>query len=392
MTRVRTTAKLMCLGARGRVLLALAAVVAVALGAATPTSAAQKYPLEGGKGHVDHHVYGKLNGGILYDYLVYRPKGWQKTDRLPLYVALHGCAMNGADMMTATWLNPIADRERFLVAYPDNQGGCWKAVSDDGPLSKAQGTQPSNSGRGNGGEADIVAGMTKQISSRYNVDRSRVYLAGGSSGAFQTAGTAIAYPELYAAIGIVAGAGPGMSVACAGLQDAVVPAYATWAAEQMGKRAHVLPFFVIGGTLDPLGNAGGVGGCSQLAYQELLYMNNLVKPAAAAAVPGACGLLPPDATGTGGASLCTDTYMTNPYATKRGRVPDGYTYTKRSAQDSKTMCEIGQQWIVDGMGHTWPGKAEPKGPTTSELTWSFFKRFRLERGAVACNQTKFSER
>jgi len=383
----------MRVGRRGRLLLAVTAVFAVFLGVAGPSSAAQKYSLEGGKGRVTHHAYGKLNGGIVYDYLVYTPVGWKKTDRLPLYVALHGCAMNAADMMSATWLNPIADRERFLVAYPDNGGGCWQAVSDDASYAIATGTPPHNIGRGQGGEADIVAGMTKQTIAKYNVDASRVYLAGGSAGAFATAGTAVAYPELYTAIGIVAGGGPGMAVTCAGYPDAVVPAYAKWAREQLGKRAHVIPFWVIGGTLDPLGNAGGVAGCSQHAYAEMLYLNNLVKPSPTATVPGMCGLLPPRATAYGGASACSDTYMTNALATKHGQVPNGYHYIRRSAQDTKTMCEIGEQWIVKGMGHTWPGRAEPKGPTTSELTWAFFSRFHLDNhGQVTCNNGKFDNR
>src|SRR4051794_38269357 len=111
------------LGRHARLLVALTAIAAMGLGLAGPSSAApKKYALEGGKGHVTHHPYGKAANGIAYDYLVYTPVGWKSSDRLPLYVALHGCAMTGADMMAATWLNPIADRERFLVAYPDNGG------------------------------------------------------------------------------------------------------------------------------------------------------------------------------------------------------------------------------------------------------------------------------
>ena len=93
--------KMMSLGRRTRLAVALAGIAAVGLAVASPSSAAPKrYSLEGGKGTVTHHPYGKLNGGILYDYLVYTPAGWTPSERLPLYVALHGCAMNAADMMS----------------------------------------------------------------------------------------------------------------------------------------------------------------------------------------------------------------------------------------------------------------------------------------------------
>ena len=375
---------------RSRLLIAVAvAVLAAGLGITAPTNAAPppEPTIEGGRGQLDHHDYGVTNGGIPYDYLVYVPEGWKRTDNLPLYVMLHGCATTATQMMGAAWLNPIADRERFIVAYPDNGGGCWRAVSDDALVFA---TEQKDVDRGAGGDADIVADMTKRIIADYNVDTSRVYLAGGSAGAFQTSGTVSAYPELYTAVGIVAGGGPGMAVTCAGHQKEVVPGYAQWAVDQMADRAHVIPFFVIAGTEDPLGHLAGVTGCSELAYQEMLYINNLLVPSAKAPVPGACGLLPPRTTGLS-LSPCTDTYMTNAFATEQGQVPGGRKYTRKSAQHSATLCEIGQQWIVHGMGHTWPGpsgnttvQGDPKAPNGSQLSWDFFKRFRLVDGQVVC--------
>jgi poly(3-hydroxybutyrate) depolymerase len=368
---------------------ALMTLTAAADEGATATASAKKtYSLYGGKGRMTHHVYGKVNG-LSYDWLVYTPVGWKKSERLPLYLVLHGCASTATDMAGSAWLNPTADQQRFVLAYPDNGGGCWRAVSGDALISP---TDMTDTMRGGGGEADIVANMTKRTIRHYGIDTSRVYMAGGSAGAFQTASTAIAYPEIYTAIGIVAGGGPGMAVTCAGHQKYVAGRYAEWAFGQMGKRAHVMPFFVIGGTLDPLGNAGGVTGCSELAYQEMLYLNNLIRPSAKAPVPGMCGLLPPRVP----AALkpfdgCTDTYMTNPRAKVKGQVKGGLKYIRNSAQDTSTGCEIGQQWIVKGMFHTWPGpsgdlksQGDPRAPSASLHSWDFFKRFRLVNGQVTC--------
>ena len=121
--------------------------------------------------------------GTLYEYNVYTPVGWRGSDRLPLYMVLNGCGVSAAEMMEDTGLNTIADRERFIVAYADNEGAkpnCWPAVAEDAVLTASTGNP--NLTRGAGGAADIVAGMTTQILEQYHGNKHRVYLAGGSSG------------------------------------------------------------------------------------------------------------------------------------------------------------------------------------------------------------------
>ena len=215
---------------------AVVAAIAVALlTGGVPVKAKPKTDGAGSApGVVHHHPYGTV-GEITFDYLVYTPAGWRPTDRLPVYVMVHGCGTTAAQQMGANLLNPIADRERFIVAYPDNGGGCWRAVSDDALLST--GTGGPNSTRGTGGDADVVADITKRVTATYNGDADRVYMIGMSSGAFQVASTATAYPELYAAVGVSAGGGPGMAVTCLGHTQASVPLYAQKAVEAMGTRA-----------------------------------------------------------------------------------------------------------------------------------------------------------
>ena len=381
----------------------LTAVVLVA-GMALPGNAAAKYDLGGGKGRLDHHVYGKV-GDIAFDYLVYMPAGWKRGDRLPVYVAVHGCGTSANQFMGSTLLNRVADRERFLIVYPDNGAGCWRAVSDDALLTAAATGNP-NTTRGGGGDTDILADITKRVTSRYNADNDRVYMAGMSSGAFQASATAAAYPELYAAVGVSAGPGPGMAVTCAGYQDAVVPLYAQHAVSAMGSRAHVMPFFAIGGTRDPLGMQPGVGGCARLAYRQWLYINNLINPDPNTVAPGAGGLLPPrgvDFVRKTASGVIEDSYRTDPHSTTTGKEPNGYRWTKRTARDH-AGCEIAQEWVVHGMAHYWPGGSndpkytdqqapgpggapgfnDPKAPSASELSWEFFKQFSLKHGNTAC--------
>lgn len=388
----------------------LRVLVAVAVGAvslsvpaqAAPGKGAPTYDLGGGQGHVEYREYGK-DDGILFSSLTYLPSGWTKGERLPVYVMIHGCGTTAAQQMGANLLNPIADRERFIVLYPDNQGGCFRAVSDDALAEPATGS--GNSNRGTGGDVDIIAGMTKQTLSRYHADADRVYMIGMSAGAFQASHTAVAYPELYAAVGVAAGGGPGMAVTCLGHNRASVPAYAQTGLEKMGSRAHVMPFFTIGGTEDQLGEYPNVTGCARLAYLEWLFINNTLKPSKdALGAPGVSSQLMPEEAAVVNGGQQRDTFETNTKFTKTGQVPDGHGWTSYSARDA-AGCEIGQRWIVDGMGHYWsggstdpkytdeqptptggtaPGFNDPKGPSASQASWDFFKQFSLKTGNTAC--------
>jgi poly(3-hydroxybutyrate) depolymerase len=366
--------------------LRLAATAAIAVGVALvpAVGATTSYDLAGGDGHVEYRNYGTVDG-INFDYLVYLPVGWKKSERLPVYVMLHGCGTTAAQQMGANRLNPIADRERFIVVYPDNGGGCWRAVSDDGVVTA---TEQKNITRGAGGDADTVATMTKRAITEFRANADRVYLMGMSSGAFQTSSTAADYPELYAAAGVMAGSGPGMSVLCAGEHDAVVPLYAQWGVNSMGPRARVMPFFSMGGTEDPLGELGGVSGCARLAYREWLYIDNMLRPAAGATVPGASALVPPALN-----SSVPDTFKTDPSLAKTGTVPGGYTWTVDTAT-SPSGCRIAEEWVVQGMSHYWSGGStdpqyaafnDPKGPSASQLSWDFFKQFSLRDGNTTCH-------
>ena len=94
-------------------------------------------------------------------------------------------------------MNAIADRNNFLVAYPEqtikaNPPRCWNWFD---PKYQARET----------GEPSILAAVVEQAVSSHNIDPNRVYAAGLSAGAAITVVLGATYPDLFMAIGVVAG-------------------------------------------------------------------------------------------------------------------------------------------------------------------------------------------
>jgi poly(3-hydroxybutyrate) depolymerase len=119
-------------------------------------------------------------------YKIYVPTGYQ-GQALPLVVMLHGCTQNPDDFAAGTRMNAAAERRPCFVLYPaqdqhSNNGRCWNWFK--------RGHQ--NRDRG---EPSIIAGMTRDLIGKYDIDPRRVYVAGLSSGGAMACVMRATYPR-----------------------------------------------------------------------------------------------------------------------------------------------------------------------------------------------------
>ena len=138
------------------------------------------------------------HGGRDREYLVHVPPGAGGAS-LPLFVALHGGGGTAERTDDLARLTPIADRDGFLVAFPQGIDKNWND-GRTGTRSKAQ--------KENVDDVGFIRAVIDDIAANLPLDRRRVYAAGISNGALMSSRLACEAADVIAAVGLVVATAP----------------------------------------------------------------------------------------------------------------------------------------------------------------------------------------
>ena len=126
-------------------------------------------------------------GGMQRTYLVHVPAGVERPAGLVLN--LHGGGQNGGQQMALSNYNVAADRQGFLVAYPDGIDMSW-----------ADGRGASVPDRTGVDDVGFLVALAGQLADQYGIDRANVFATGMSAGGFMTTRLGCERPDVFAAI------------------------------------------------------------------------------------------------------------------------------------------------------------------------------------------------
>jgi poly(3-hydroxybutyrate) depolymerase len=160
-----------------------------------------KDPFAGRNGDFKRHYYLKTAGEIM-PYRLYIPPSYDGARAYPMVLALHGLGGSEDSMFGPNYRAlPEAEKRGYILVAPlgfridGGYGGRGGAPTRNQQLS----------------EQDVME-VLRMLRERYKIDENRIYLLGHSMGAIGTWLLGPKYPELWAALAPIAGAGDPASV------------------------------------------------------------------------------------------------------------------------------------------------------------------------------------
>jgi len=271
--------------------------------------------------------------GLERTYLLHIPPSYDRTGSMPLLIALHGGGGTGEGMVKLTLggFNALADKEGFIVIYPDGIEKKWNDGRDK-RFSQAD-------------DVGFISTLIEHLAQTSNVDRSRVYVTGISNGAHMAMCLARELSDKIAAVAPVAYS---MPEKFASLPVSTKP----------------ISVLVMTGTKDPLVPWEG-------GKTPDLFRTRMLGPVLS--VPETVKVL-----------VAHDQCSSTPTITwEPDRDPRDRTRVRREVYaNGKEGTEV-ILYAIEGGGHTWPGGWQylPKiiiGKTckdidANEVIWNFFK-------------------
>jgi poly(hydroxyalkanoate) depolymerase family esterase len=287
------------------------------------------------------------------NYKLWVPPGLTQRKPVPLVMMLHGCMQKPEDLAAISAMNEIADRNKFLVVYPEqtaeaNPLRCWNWFD---PKHQASGS----------GEPALLAAVIKQVQASNSIDANRLFVAGISAGAAMAIVMGVTYPDLFDGVAACAGlefkaansAESGFAAMKQGGPDPKqqgLVAFRAITENLRGKSKHRLPVIVFQGDADPYVNPLN----AEQVIAQWARTNDYLDD-----------------------GQDNDSFKAQPARTTQGSVAGGHEFTKSiyTDRDGRLLME---KWLVKGLGHAWSGSptagpfADPKGPNASFEMWRFF--------------------
>jgi polyhydroxybutyrate depolymerase len=260
-------------------------------------------------------------------YLVYAPPGLDPGQTAPVVLALHGFAGNAAGFRSIAGWETIADRERFIVVYPE--GSSFPLRWNIGPAANIPTVD----------DIGYIQEVLQDLSEAAAIDSQRIYLTGFSNGGGMAHRIACQLSARIAAVGIVDAIDAGMLGSCP----------AKWP----------VPLMAFFGAANPL--AG-------LDYPE--WFQKLMGVSLELETPLPAGAIDMWVQAWANRNGCRKGPVTTP--------PVGSASLTRY-EDCEDEADVVLYWI-EGQGHSWPG-----GPAipmlgdsvtdfnASEVLWAFFE-------------------
>ncbi len=140
-------------------------------------------------------------GGLTRTYVVHFPAGRPAGRALPLVVVFHGGGGNAKLAARMSGMSERADREGFIVAYPNGTG-----PFQSGRLTWNTWVCCGTAYQMRVDDVAFVRAMVQAVAGEYPVDRKRIYATGMSNGGMMAYRVGCEAADLFAAIAPVAGA------------------------------------------------------------------------------------------------------------------------------------------------------------------------------------------
>ena len=276
-------------------------------------------------------------------YRLYVPPTVRRELPAPLVLVFHGGGGQGPSMERLTGFDDLAEREKFVVAYPDAVGAHWNDGRD---------VQTFDSQREGIDDVAFVATLIEAISAVHAIDPRRVYATGISNGAIFSNFLGARLADRIAAIAPVAG----------GLAEPIRSGF---------RPSRPVSALVINGTEDPL--VPYAGGAVSKTHGRVLGAEETAR------MWGEADGCRPDG------SRDAPTAAVEGCRTLRTRWGGGRDGTEVVLD------------TIEGGGHTWPGgpqylprlvigRACPQPDATKEI-WNFFRAHPREGGGAPTKGT-----